>query len=149
MKKYGSGLHTKYNLHEGVKVMEQDNLEELYLNNVWRANLSITGADDLPPIKMAGNVVRAKTSVKISMRLSPAMNAVHAEKIMTEALTTNVPYNAKVTLEGGHTGSGWSMKDLDGWLNESIDEAGKTFFEGREAGSYGEGGSIPFLNELG
>ena len=30
--------------------MNQDNLEELYLNNTWRPNLSITGADGLPDI---------------------------------------------------------------------------------------------------
>jgi acetylornithine deacetylase/succinyl-diaminopimelate desuccinylase-like protein len=101
-------LYTKYDLHEGLKVVDQDNLEELYLNNVWRANLSITGADGLPPIASAGNVLRAKTSVKLSMRVSPAMDAKKAEAIMVEKLTTNVPYGAKVTIEGGHCGSGWS-----------------------------------------
>jgi len=111
--------------------------------------LSITGADDLPPIAMAGNVIRSKTSVKLSMRVSPAMNAKLAEEIMREKLTTDIPYNAKVTIEGGHCGSGWSMKDLDGWLTDAINEAGVAFFDGKDTGSYGEGGSIPFLNELG
>lgn len=115
---------------------------------MWRANLSITGANDLPPIASAGNVLRAKTSVKLSMRVSPAMDAKKAEAIMVEKLTTNVPYGAKVTIEGGHCGSGWSMKALDGWLENAITEAGSTFFEGKPTGSYGEGGSIPFLNEL-
>lgn len=68
---------------------------------------------------------------------------------MIDKLTKDVPYNAKVTIEGGHCGSGWSMKDLDGWLNDAISEAGATFFDGKPTGSYGEGGSIPFLNELG
>ena len=116
---------------------------------MWRANLSITGADDLPPIAMAGNVLRPKTSIKLSMRVSPAMDAKKAEAIMIEKLTTNVPYNAKVTIEGGHCGSGWSMKVLDGWLDSAINEAGALFFDGKTTGSYGEGGSIPFLNELG
>lgn len=31
-------------------MMDEDNLEEMYLNNVWRPNLAITGADGLPPI---------------------------------------------------------------------------------------------------
>ena len=43
----------------------------MYLENVWRANLSITGCDGLPPVSMAGNVVRSSTSVRLSMRLSP------------------------------------------------------------------------------
>ena len=51
--------------------MSQDNLEELYLNNTWRPNLSITGATGLPDISSAGNVVRPQTTVRLSMRLSP------------------------------------------------------------------------------
>ena len=129
-------------------MIDQNNLEELYLNNVWKANMSITGADNIPPIASAGNVLRPKTSVKISMRLSPAMDAKKAEKIMIERLTTDVPYNAKVTIAGGHCGSGWSMKDLDQWLMDAIQEAGAHFFDGKPTGSYGEGGSIPFLREL-
>ena len=51
--------------------MNEDNLVEMYLDNVWRPNLSITGADGLPPISSAGNVTRPMTAVRCSMRLSP------------------------------------------------------------------------------
>ena len=43
----------------------------MYLNNVWRPNLSITGIDGIPSISMAGNVLRSHTSVRLSMRLPP------------------------------------------------------------------------------
>jgi hypothetical protein len=46
----------------------------MYLDNQWNGNLSVTGADGLPPIKMAGNAVRASTSVRLSMRLPPTMD---------------------------------------------------------------------------
>jgi len=46
----------------------------MYLANTWEANLSVTGADGLPPINMAGNVVRPSTSVRLSMRLPPTMD---------------------------------------------------------------------------
>ena len=52
--------------------MSADNLPEMYLNNTWRPNLSITGASGLPNVKIAGNVVRASTSLKLSMRLPPS-----------------------------------------------------------------------------
>lgn len=39
--------------------MNQDNLAEMYLDNVWRPNLSITGGGGLPDFKKAGNVIRA------------------------------------------------------------------------------------------
>jgi len=97
---------------------------------------------------MAGNVVRASTSVRLSMRLPPTLDPQVAQKAMEEKLTTNVPYNAKVTLKGGHAGAGWCMKDLKPWLMDSIKQAGADFYDGKPSGSYGMGGSIPFLSEL-
>lgn len=120
----------------------------MYLGNQWGANLSVTGAGGLPPINMAGNVVRSSTSVRLSMRLPPTMDPKKAEAIMVEKLTTDVPYGAKVTLGKGHAGSGWCMKELSPWLSKSIKEAGAMFYDGKPSGSYGMGGSIPFLSEL-
>jgi hypothetical protein len=54
----------------------------MYLNNVWRPNLSITGAEGLPSISMAGNVLRPKTSVRCSMRLPPTYDAKKANELM-------------------------------------------------------------------
>lgn len=78
--------------------MSQDDLVQMYLNNVWRANCSITGAAGLPDISVAGNVVRPGTSVRLSMRLPPTMNPSDATKILEKKLTQDVPHNAKVTL---------------------------------------------------
>ena len=119
----------------------------MYLGNQWGANLSVTGADGLPPINMAGNVVRSETGVRLSMRLSPTMDPKKALEVMTEKLTKDVPYNAKVTLKNSNGGQGWCMKVLEPWLDESIKKAGADFWD-KEAGSYGMGGSIPFLSEL-
>jgi len=108
----GKTMHDKYAVVEGVKYCSEDNLEKLYLKSTWEANLSITGCDGLPPIEIAGNVIRPKTGIRLSMRLPPSMNPEKAVAVMTEKLTTDVPYNAKVTLAGGHAGSGWCMKEL-------------------------------------
>jgi acetylornithine deacetylase/succinyl-diaminopimelate desuccinylase-like protein len=97
---------------------------------------------------MAGNVVRSSTSVRLSMRLPPTMDPKKAQAIIEEKLTVDVPYNAKVTLKGGHAGSGWCMKDISPWLMDSIKKSGADFYDGKPAGSYGMGGSIPFLSEL-
>lgn len=127
---YGEKLYSKYHIHEGVQCVSQDNVSELYLNNVWRPNLSITGAEGLPPIAAAGNVLRPSTTIRCSMRLCPTFEAKDAEKIMCDKLTTNVPYNAKVTLGHGHSGSGWCQKQLSEWLHNSLNEAGHAFFNG-------------------
>ena len=67
---------------------------------------------------------------------------------MIEKLTTNVPYGAKVSIKDGHAGSGWCMKEPQAWLNSAVKAAGAEFCWGKPAGSYGMGGSIPFLSEI-
>ena len=75
----GDGMHSKYNYHDGCRPMDCDNLPEMYLNNTWRANLSITGASGLPDTSIAGNVVRQATSVKLSLRLPPSARPAETE----------------------------------------------------------------------
>lgn len=119
----------------------------MYLANTWGANLAITGAEGIPVLSKAGNVVRASTSVRLSLRLAPTFDAKKAEQILVDKLTKNVPYNSQVSVLYAHAGSGWCMKTPPEWLDQSIKEAGEHFY-GKPAGSYGDGGSIPFLMEL-
>lgn len=82
------------------------------------------------------------------MRLSPIIDPEEAVKIITDKLTQDVPYNAEVTILKTANGWGWCMRDLEPWVRAAIEAAGSDFFEGKPTGSYGEGGSIPFLKEL-
>jgi acetylornithine deacetylase/succinyl-diaminopimelate desuccinylase-like protein len=82
------------------------------------------------------------------MRLPPTFDSTTANKIMEEKLSTNVPYNAKVTLHGGHAGSGWCQKHLEDWLHKALNDSAHAYFNQKDYGSYGEGGSIPFLKQL-
>jgi len=70
----GSEMCDQFAMVEGAKYCYNDDLVKMYLANTWEANLSVTGADGLPKISMAGNVVRPSTSVRLSMRLPPAMD---------------------------------------------------------------------------
>jgi len=67
----GDEMYKKYHLCDCVDPLHHENLEEMYLNNVWRANLAITGAAGLPDIAIAGNVIRSGTSLRLSCILSP------------------------------------------------------------------------------
>ena len=145
----GHEMCSKYKMHDGVKYINEDNLVEMYLNNTWRANLSITGAGGLPQYQKAGNVVRASTSVRVSMRLPPNMDADKAGALVKQKLSTDVPYNCKVEIHGNHDGNGWCMKDPQPWLSSSIHSVAREFYDGKDYGSYGMGGSIPFLSQLG
>jgi len=142
-------LCTKFALVDGCKyAIHEGGLKDMYLNNVWRSNLAITGINGIPPVGMAGNVVRPSTALRASMRLSPIMDPSKAVEIIKAKLTTDVPYNAQVTILRAVRGWGWCMRDPEAWLKTAIESAGSAFFDGKPAGSYGEGGSIPFLKEL-
>lgn len=145
---HGKTIYDRFDVHEGVKYMHQEDLIEMYNENTWRPNLAITGIEGIPNLTNAGNVVRPSTSVRLSMRQSPITDAEEMKKILIEKVTTNVPYGAKVTILSALSGSGWCMKELDEKILETLNKAGHHFFEGRKAASYGEGGAIPFLKEL-
>jgi acetylornithine deacetylase/succinyl-diaminopimelate desuccinylase-like protein len=144
----GAEMYKKYHMCDCVNPMHHDKLEEMYLNNVWRANLAITGAGGLPDIAIAGNVIRSSTTVRLSCRLSPIQDPVQISKIIVEKLTKDVPHNCKVTVKQGGQGYGWCKKEYQPWLDEAIAKAGAEFYDGKKTGSYGMGGSIPFLAEL-
>jgi len=145
----GMDLCTKFPLHDGVNYqIHEGGLKEMYLDNVWRASLAITGIRGLPPIASAGNVVRPTTAMRASMRLSPITDPEAAIKILVDKLTKDVPYNAEVNILKSHGGPGWCMREPEAWLLSAITKAGADFFDGKDTASYGEGGSIPFLKEL-
>lgn len=139
---------TKYKMHEGVKYCSED-LAEIYLNQTWRPNMSITGAGGLPEYTSAGNVVRPSTSVRVSVRLPPTKDAAAANEIIKQKLMADVPYNCKVTVKSGNSGNGWCMKEMDESITTIMSQVGKNCFDGNDWGSQGLGGSIPFLSQLG
>lgn len=111
--------------------------------------MSITGAEGLPPVAKAGNVLRPSTTLRLSLRLPPNSDPAKIEALLVKKVTENVPYGCKVEVTTGHAGQGWCMRDPEGWVREAFDQAGADFFDGNKVGQYGVGGSIPFLAELG
>lgn len=121
---------------------------EAILNRTWRPALSVTGGAGLPSIDAAGNVLRPKTRLKLSMRVPPTIDAELAMASLTRTLTDNPPNNARVTFEPDHAASGWNAPPTAPWLLESLEKASQRSF-GRPAAWIGEGGTIPFMNMLG
>jgi acetylornithine deacetylase/succinyl-diaminopimelate desuccinylase-like protein len=121
---------------------------ELVLNRTWRAQLAVVGAADLPTPENAGNVLRPRTTLKLSMRLAPTTDGAKAAEAMTRALTDKPPQGASVRFEAEQAAGGWNAPPLAPWLEASLQRASKATF-GREAALMGEGGSIPFIGMLG
>jgi len=143
----GEELWRKFPFVPGMKPMYAD-LVELVLARTWRAALSVTGADGLPPPASAGNVLRPKTSLVLSLRLPPSVQAEGAAQQLKALLEANPPYGAKVRFDYGQAASGWHAPPTDQWLEAAIDKSSREHF-GKPAMWMGEGGTIPFMAMLG
>jgi len=137
----------KYPFTEGTKPMIADHAEAL-LNRTWRPALSVTGADGFPAIADAGNVLRPRTSLKLSLRLPPSVDGALALRTMQELLESDPPYGAHVKFDGDEGATGWNAPPTDSWLENALQTASKAFY-GKPAAAMGEGGTIPFMAMLG
>ena len=124
----------------------QDPTEAL-LNRTWRPTLSVTGAEGLPALQDAGNVLRPYTAFKLSLRLPPLVDAAQAVQAMKTLLEDNAPYQARVTFEHHGGATGWNAPDVAPWLSQALHSASNAPF-GAPCGFIGQGGTIPLMNML-
>jgi acetylornithine deacetylase/succinyl-diaminopimelate desuccinylase-like protein len=122
--------------------------EELILNRDWRPALSVLGADGLPPVANAGNVLRPSTALKLSIRIPPKVNPKTAAQALKRLLEHDPPYGARVSFTGDWGSAGWNAPPLAAWLADSLDRASREWF-GEPPGYMGIGGTIPFMSMLG
>jgi len=147
----GTAVYDKFPFLPGMTPMfpaGSNDLTELVLNRTWRPTLSITGIDGLPTLDSAGNVLRPQTAVKLSLRLPPTVDGAVAGAALHDALLSDPPNGADVTLELEKASTGWNAPAMSPWLTQAIDDASQEFF-GKPAMYMGEGGSIPFMGMLG
>ncbi len=143
----GEEIWSKFPIHAGVAPVTGD-VGELILNRTWRPALAITGADALPPIADAGNVLRPRTALKLSLRVPPTLDAAAALTRVKTLLEKDPPYGAKVTFTPAGANAGWNAPPLSSWLEEALTDASTRHF-GKPPVFMGEGGSIPFMHMLG
>ncbi|HZW17266.1 MAG TPA: M20 family metallopeptidase [Luteimonas sp.] len=142
-----TAVYDKFPFLPGMTPMADD-LTELVLNRTWRPALSVTGVDGMPSLASAGNVLRPHTAVKLSLRLPPTLDGKAAGDVLKDALLSDPPNGADITLELEKASTGWNAPAMSPWLETSIDDASQAFY-GRPAMYMGEGGSIPFMGMLG
>ena len=133
--------------HAQVQPTTTDPVEAI-LNRTWRPALSVTGAEHLPGIAAAGNVLRPRTSLKLSLRIPPTVDGERAAARMKALLEADPPYQARVRFTEAHGASGWNAPPTAPWLARAVDAASQAAW-GRPAAWIGEGGTIPFMNQLG
>ena len=143
----GDSVCEVYPFCDGVQP-QGDNTVERILNRTWRPALSVTGADGLPALGSAGNVLRPHTALKLSMRLPPTVDGEAATRRMKATLESDPPNNARVEFKPEHPASGWNAPDIAPWLHASAEAASQAAY-GRGVLYMGEGGTIPFMAMLG
>jgi acetylornithine deacetylase/succinyl-diaminopimelate desuccinylase-like protein len=144
----GDDIWQRFPFVSGMRPVTRDPVEAL-LNNTWRPALAVTGVDGIPALADGGNVLRPKTSLKLSLRLPPTADASLATRRVKEVLETDPPYGARVTYSTGERpGSGWDAPVMAQWLRESVTRASSAQF-GAPPMFDGLGGSIPFMSMLG
>jgi acetylornithine deacetylase/succinyl-diaminopimelate desuccinylase-like protein len=139
-------LSTEFPLLPGVQPMSDDAAEQI-LNRTWRPTLSVTGADGLPEVARAGNVLRPFTSLRLSFRLPPTVESEPALAAIRSALTNDPPSGAHVELLAGEAADGWNAPAFAPWLDAAMRRASESAF-GTGYRAFGEGGSIPFMRML-
>ena len=143
----GASVAGKLPWAQGVQPLSNDPTE-LLINNTWRATLAVTGAEGLPALGSAGNVLLPEVACKLSLRLPPTCNAERATAAVRQALEHDPPYAAQVSFDAGSATGGWNAPAFAPWLEESIARASRAVY-GRGAVHIGCGGTIPFMGMLG
>jgi acetylornithine deacetylase/succinyl-diaminopimelate desuccinylase-like protein len=143
----GEEIWRRFPFVKGMQPMTVD-LADLVLNRTWRPMLSVTGADGLPAPANAGNVLRPKTALVLSLRLPPTVKAESAARQLQAMLETDPPYGARVKFEYGQAATGWHAPATAPWLAAAVETSSIKNY-GKSAMWMGEGGTIPFMAMLG
>jgi acetylornithine deacetylase/succinyl-diaminopimelate desuccinylase-like protein len=143
----GASVAGKIPFASGTRALSNDPVE-LLINSTWRATLAVTGADGLPPIASAGNVLLPAITLKLSLRLPPTCDPERAGAALRMALEHDPPYDAHVHFEAEPGTGGWNAPPFAPWLERALQSASQALF-GRDAVHVGSGGTIPFMGMLG
>ena len=144
----GDIVFRKYPFAGGTRPMVDDGAEAL-LNRTWRPALSMIGADGLPAIADAGNVLRPSTSLKLSLRLPPTVDGHAATQAMKALLEADPPHGAQRVRSSRRRArpAGMRRRRSRGSRRRSTTRRARIY--GKPAAAMGEGGTIPFMAMLG
>ena len=118
--------------------------DQILLDINWRPALAIIGADGMPPVQTAGNVLRTHTDLKLSFRIPPGVKAEEVQKIAKSTLEANPPYGAEVTYHATEPADGFHAPPLHEGVAAALDGASR-YLTGFPPMATWIGGTIPFM----
>ena len=124
-----------------------DSAAELLINSTWKPTLAVTGADGLPAVAEAGNVLLPRVAFKLSLRLPPTLDAGAAAARVRTVLEAQPPGGAVVRFRIDSALGGWHARPTPPWLQAALESASAEWFDAPLM-TMGTGGSIPFIGML-
>lgn len=128
---------------EALESQSKD-VSEMLLDINWRPALSVIGADGIPSVQSAGNVLRTNTDLKISFRIPPGVNAEEVQDVVKQILEANPPYGAEVTYNPTEPADGFHAPPLHEGIASALESA-SLHLTGKPPMSTWIGGTIPFM----
>ena len=121
-----------------------DTTEDMIIAMNWAPTLSIIGADGMPSVQVAGNVLRTNTDLKLSFRIPPGVDSDIAIACAKKALEEDPPYGAEVTFTPDSCADGFHAPPLAGSVSDAIHDASMEL-TGLPPLAIWTGGTIPFM----
>lgn len=116
-----------------------------YLNRCWNPQLNVIGQDGIPPIDIAGNVLRPYTTYRLSFRIPPNLNIDSAfASLIQEISNAHILYKAELDINNTKKVQGQVVQDFDKQFENILSSVGKEIFN-QDTMYYCEGASIPFV----
>ena len=133
-------------LLKGVKKQVEDPLD-IYITMNLKPSLSVIGADGIPPISSAGNVLRTNTDLKISIRVPPGLDATSVAFKVQKLLEDNPPNGAHVSADMTEVADGFLSPELPDSVSSDLERACLEFYGTSPMNLY-VGGTIPVMAML-
>jgi len=121
-----------------------ESTEDMIVAMNWEPTLSIIGADGMPSVQVAGNVLRTNTDLKLSFRIPPGVDSEAAIACAKKILEEDPPYGAEVTFTPDSSADGFHAPPLSGTVSDAIHDASMEL-TGLPPLATWTGGTIPFM----
>ncbi len=118
--------------------------DQILLGTNWKPAMSVIGADGMPPVLTAGNVLRTHTDLKLSFRIPPGVKAEEVQNIVKEILEKDPPYGAEVTYHATEPADGFHAPPLHEGVSKALNGASMKL-TGYSPMVTWVGGTIPFM----
>ena len=133
-------------LLDGVRKQVDDPLD-IFMTMNLKPSLSVIGANGIPSIESAGNVLRTNTDLKISIRTPPGINASKVATKVQSLLEKDPPNGAHVTAKMTEVADGFLSPVLPDSISSALDNACNEFYGNAPMSLY-IGGTIPVMAML-